>query len=312
MSSWSSWPQRFNDYRTTPKGQSWWGLGFLTLSVCLHALPQSLAFLFPQPRFSYCPVGPWGDVLQINCWASICSFPETAWDLGLFAAKLAPGLTSPWATRYRESVRDWKITVCPRSLGKFWTEICKGQKNPMPCLKSQEQNTGCWEQKKQYCACLLRWTPPKEWANHLSQPSSLTPGRTPTLTAHEKQSGLTLGSKQEQLLSAAAAAPGKPCLNFLSGLWSISVYCGRPRILVSSQSSSKTSPWVSRWTLLCQVTLSPSGCPRSLLEHAGGGRGCPLPDGLHCPPKTPPIPPFLRWRELCWSTSNSACSRNWQ
>lgn len=74
MSSWSGWLQRFNDCETAPKGQSWCGLGFLTMSVCLHALSQSPTLLFPQPHFSYCPVGPWGALLQINHWASICSF----------------------------------------------------------------------------------------------------------------------------------------------------------------------------------------------------------------------------------------------
>ena len=44
-----------------------------------------------------------------------------------------------------------------------------------------------------YCACPLHSTLPKRWADHLSHPSNLTPGPTPTLTP-------LWGSEQGKLL----------------------------------------------------------------------------------------------------------------
>ena len=34
------------------------------------------------------------------------TFTETSWKLGPFAAMLAPGHTSPQATKYKETIRD--------------------------------------------------------------------------------------------------------------------------------------------------------------------------------------------------------------
>ena len=84
----------------------------------------------------------------------------------------------------------------------------------------------------------LHSTPPKGWANHVSHPSSLTPGYTPTLTPFKEPTHSASGSKQGNLLlvfgpHAAAGDPIKPCLNFLPGFQSISICWGRPRTLVS-------------------------------------------------------------------------------
>ena len=110
----------------------------------------------------------------------------------------------------------------------------------MPCLKSQEQNAGCPEQKitvlcpapalattKEWASQLSQ--PPslapalattKEWASRLSQPPSPAPGCTPTLIRDKLA---LLGSKQGKLFfalapSTAAGTPVKPCLNSLFGL----------------------------------------------------------------------------------------------
>ena len=47
-------------------------------------------------------------------------------------------------------------------------------------------------------------TPPKEWAKHLSHPSSLTPGRTPTLTPYREPVCPSLESEQGNLLLVLA------------------------------------------------------------------------------------------------------------
>ena len=85
----------------------------------------------------------------------------------------------------------------------------------MPFLKS-------WKQKQGYCTCPPALNTTRGWANHLSYPSSLTPGHTPTLTPYKKRAHThPLGSKQGNLLCSLlqpAGAPVKPCVNFLSGL----------------------------------------------------------------------------------------------
>ena len=71
-------------------------------------------------------------------------------------------------------------------------------------------------------------TTPKGGAKHLSHSSCPIPGYTPTLTPYKEPAHPTSESKQGKLLlvfasAAAAGAPVKPCLHFLSGLLSISI-----------------------------------------------------------------------------------------
>ena len=51
-------------------------------------------------------------------------------------------------TNKQQNYKGQKITVCMRSRGKFWTRHKKTKKVQLPLLKSQEQKTGCWEQKQ--------------------------------------------------------------------------------------------------------------------------------------------------------------------
>ena len=117
-----------------------------------------------------------------------------------------------------------KITACICSQGKFWTKDTKTKKIQLPLLKSPEQKQGVGS-KSRYCACPQHTTPAKGWANHLSHPSSWTPGHTVTLTPYKEQGYPRLRERASKeacclflLPSAAAEAPIKPCLNFLSGL----------------------------------------------------------------------------------------------
>ena len=103
---------------------------------------------------------------------------------------------------------------------------------------------GCREQKQGTAHAPLHTMPPNGWAKHLSYPSSLTPGHTPTLTPWKEQACPQLRERSRKgtyclfsLLPGAAGAPVKPCLDFLSGLWSISIFCEMPRTMWSIESS---------------------------------------------------------------------------
>ena len=104
---------------------------------------------------------------------------ETGWDLAPFAVGLAPGNMSAWATGYKETYKGLKITACMSSWGKLWTIRYKKTKNPAATSEGPGAKAG-------YCACPLPSTPPKGWADHLSHPSSPTPGPAPTLTPYKE------------------------------------------------------------------------------------------------------------------------------
>ena len=80
--------------------------------------------------------------------------------------------------------------------------------------------------KAGYCACPQHSIPPEQGTKLLSQPSVLTPGHTPILSASQDKDCAPLSqweSNRNFLLSfpcVSARAPIKPCLNFLSGLYS--------------------------------------------------------------------------------------------
>ena len=99
----------------------------------------------------------------------------------------------------------------------------KRPKNPTATFEEPGAKAG-------YCTCPLHTTPPKGWAKHLSRPSGLTPGHTPTRIPYKKQACPPPWGESQQgnllfvlTLPAAGGAPIEPCLNFLSGLWSISI-----------------------------------------------------------------------------------------
>ena len=130
------------------------------------------------------------------------------------AAVLAPGHTSPQATKYKKNYMGLKITVCMCSWGKFWTQkIQKDKKNQLPFLKSLEQKQGVRSKnrvsgaKTGHCTYPLHTTPPKGWAKHLSHPSGPTPGHTPTLTPYKEQAFPPSGSKQARESVVCSCSP---------------------------------------------------------------------------------------------------------
>ena len=106
----------------------------------------------------------------------------------------------------------------------------KSPKNPkLPLLKNQEQKPDIGSKSR------VLYTPhalntPKDWAEHLSHPSDLTPGHTRTLTpCKEPAYPSTLGSKQGSLLfvfppfCSWSSSPRKTLPEFL--VWSLVNFC---------------------------------------------------------------------------------------
>ena len=104
---------------------------------------------------------------------------EQGWGLGPFAATLAPGHTSPGATKYRETIGD-ETQLCMRSWDKFWTKDTKRPKNSNAASEEQGAKAGCPPPSPHTTP--HTGPPPKAWADHLCHPSSPTPRYSPTLT----------------------------------------------------------------------------------------------------------------------------------
>ena len=89
-----------------------------------------------------------------------------------------------------------KINYVHVQLGQILDKRFKETKKPS-CqfwrVWSKSRRSGA---KAGYCACPLHTMPPKGWANHLSHPSGMTPGHTPTLTPYKEQARPHSGSKQ--------------------------------------------------------------------------------------------------------------------
>ena len=102
-------------------------------------------------------------------------------------------------------------------------KIQKDQKIPTATSEGPRARGG-------YCAYPLHTAPPKGWAKHLSHPSEPSPGPE-TVTPYKEPACPPWGASEQErepvacflLLSATAGAPGKPCLNFLSGFLLISI-----------------------------------------------------------------------------------------
>ena len=99
-----------------------------------------------------------------------------------------------------------EITVYMCSWGKFWTKKYKEKKpSQLPFLKSLEQKYWVCDPKAGYCICPSALSTTKGLPNHLSHPSSSTPGLTPALT-HILRNVLTLpwGMSRESVVCSAS------------------------------------------------------------------------------------------------------------
>ena len=155
----------------------------------------------------------------------------TGWGLGPSAALLqCLQLNSPLHELQNRKKLGLKITVCLCSWGKLWSKDTKRPKKPNCHFWRARSKNRELVAKAGYCACPLHTTPPKGWTNDPSHPSGQTPGYIPTLIPYKEQACPHFGkwaSKGTCYLflppPATARAPVKPCLNFVSGLWSISI-----------------------------------------------------------------------------------------
>ena len=126
------------------------------------------------------------------------------WDMGPFAAVLQ----CLYLTRLSSSDTIWrhygtKNNCMHMQLGQILNQRYKETKNPTTISEEPGAKTVS-EAKIGYCACPLHSTSPKEWVKHLSHPSGLTPGHTPTLILYKEQIGTLLygASKQGKLVSS--------------------------------------------------------------------------------------------------------------
>ena len=166
-----------------------------------------------------------------------------------------------------------KITVCLCSWGKFQTQkIQRNQKNQLPLFSNYHfwgpwSKNGGWGAKAGYCVRPLHTPPPKEWANHLSQPSGETPGHTPPLSPYKEQACHPSGSKHRNMLlvlrprplplqdPSEKALPEFPVWPRVNFYWWM-----RPRTLVSNTltASPDHPPPERRWLWGQVPSLSPS------------------------------------------------------
>ena len=123
---------------------------------------------------------------------------ETGWDPLLRGMHLDN--TSPPAKKMQRNDVGLKRTLCMSSWGKFWTKKKRDQKTQLSLLKSLEQKQGVGSKSRVLGHGPLHTPPPKVWANHLSHPSSLTPGHTSTPHKEQACPASERTSKQRSLL----------------------------------------------------------------------------------------------------------------
>ena len=147
-----------------------------------------------------------------------------------------------------------KITACMHSWGKLWTK----NKKPNCHLWRAGSKNKVLGAKAGYCACPLHTTPPDGWANHLSHPSSPTPGHTLTFTPYKEPAHTRSGSEQGNLLLVFAPfctcrSPYKALPEFL--VWPLVnfYWLRRPRKLVGISTILKSGPDAAERLLSHQV-----------------------------------------------------------
>ena len=217
---------------------------------------------------------------------------ETGWDLGSFATILQYLDLDTTLFEQQNAKKLYGTTnncvMC--RWYKFWTQRYKETKNPIATSEEPWAKTG-------YCTSPLHTTSPKEWAEHLSQPSGLTGGHTPTLTQHEKQScpSALSGSKQarepvvcSQLPPAIAGVPIKwtwkwSCVQLFGTPWTVA-HQAPPSLEFSRQESWSGLPFPSPGDL-----RDPGIKPRSAALQSDTLPS--EPPGKH----SKPLPEFLVW-----------------
>ena len=159
------------------------------------------------------------------------------WDPLLQCLHLDKGLLEQQNTK---KLYGTKNNCTHAQLGQIMDKKIQKDKNKKPTATSEEPGA-----KAGYCACPLHTPPPKGWVKHLSQPSGLTPGPSPTLTPCN-----------EPAHSPQRASKGTCCLFSLS-------HPPDPRC---SRDPNKALPEFLVWPLINFYLLRR---PRTLVRHRG-------------------------------------------
>ena len=125
----------------------------------------------------------WAVTLVFSCsWIGTYTIgSETGWDLGPFAAVLASG-HSLLEQQNTKKLYGTKNNCVHAQLGQILDKrYKKTKKAQLPLLKTQKQKHGVGSKSRVLCVPPARTTT-KRWTDHLSHPSSLTPGHNSTLT----------------------------------------------------------------------------------------------------------------------------------
>ena len=132
-------------------------------SAYKHAL---ISFILKRKPLGFRQIGTWDPLLQ-------CLYLDTP-------------LLKQWNTKIQNtSYKGLKITVCTVQLGQIMDKkIQKDQKPKCHFWRAGSKNRGSGE-KAGHCTCPLHTAAPKGRADHLSLPSSLTPGHTPAFTSYK-------------------------------------------------------------------------------------------------------------------------------
>ena len=135
----------------------------------------------------------------------------------------APRHSSPQQQNTKKLRNHMGLSACAVG-ANYRQKIQRDQKTHLPLLKSLEQKSRGSGAKAGNCAWPLHTMPPKGWANQ-PDPWTHTCLHTPLHPPTPKQAS----QRACWLFSLATAAAGtstKPCLNFFSGLWIISIDSG--------------------------------------------------------------------------------------
>ena len=157
---------------------------------------------------------------------------------------LVPYQTFPPAAKYKETIKI--VHLC--SLGTNLANISKKIKKHNCHFQRGRSKNKILRAKAGYCTCPQHSITPEQWTILLSQPSVLTPGYTLTVSPSQEQDCAPLsqwessGNFSFSFPPASARAPIKPCLNFLSDLYSfLLIGEGQVLWLVSDNMGSLTT-----------------------------------------------------------------------
>ena len=131
----------------------------------------------------------WGPVWYLSIGWTLAPLSQSEWDrLGPFATVLqCLHLDKPLLEQQNtKKLHATKNNCVHTQLGQILDQkIQKDQKTQLPLLKNREEKPGVGSKSRVLCMSPALNTT-KGWAEHLSHPSGLAPGHTPTLTPYKE------------------------------------------------------------------------------------------------------------------------------